>query len=368
MTTRERIDAQVDHELIQCISCHRCLDVCPIYDSSFSINELNHALHDDSSISSKIQKFVFSCFQCRQCVPVCPVGIHRDIFLLKLKNRLYFKRPWRYRRYLFIRGNHLSFVMRLIQKLFVALRRRRDPDLAQYMEASISSNNASILFYPGCYIYSPETIRLTLRLLNHVGKPYSMLAGVSFCCGLPHLLQGDFSKADACFRNLSSEIKRYNPKIIISGCAECLEALRLIASEYHMSYSIKSIAEYLMDHISRFPKIKVREAITLHDACRYSREEITSDSVRQIGNFFSIVHDMKKHKKEAACCAHWNFDVHKKNVNLRQQRLQEAAGTADTLVCDCLTCYEEFKKCSSNVEIIDVLQLFDEALDQARKN
>ena len=49
---------------------------------------------------------------------------------------------------------------------------------------------------------------------------------------------------------------------------------------------------------------------------------------------------------------------------VRQTRLPcSSEKQAPTLACNCLTCYEELKKVYTDVEIIDVLQLFEEALD-----
>ncbi len=43
--------------------------------------------------------------------------------------------------------------------------------------------------------------------------------------------------------------------------------------------------------------------------------------------------------------------------------LQSVKASAPTLACNCLTCYEELKKNYTDVEIIDILQLFEESLD-----
>jgi hypothetical protein len=46
----------------------------------------------------------------------------------------------------------------------------------------------------------------------------------------------------------------------------------------------------------------------------------------------------------------------------RANYLAAVKNNAPTLACNCLTCYEEFKKTHTDTEIIDALQLFEEAL------
>jgi hypothetical protein len=46
--------------------------------------------------------------------------------------------------------------------------------------------------------------------------------------------------------------------------------------------------------------------------------------------------------------------------------LAEVKNAVPTLACNCLTCYEELKKLRTDVEVIDVLQLFIESLDNVQ--
>ena len=71
---------------------------------------------------------------------------------------------------------------------------------------------------------------------------------------------------------------------------------------------------------------------------------------------------MKSNKAKSMCCYKWNHGFGK-NKDWRLQRLREAEKEAPTLVCDCLTCFETFCKEKTSLEIIDILQLFEEALD-----
>ena len=366
MMIKQAIFTQVYQELKRCLECNTCLESCPIYEKTFSIKDINAVLKNQGSISTEIMDFTFSCTQCRQCVPVCPQYLHRDKMLLALKHIIRTQKPRCYQRYLLIRGPKLAYINTIFQKLFVFYRKLRDRDIASFME-NHEITQESLLFYPGCYIYSPETIRRTFRLLNHVGISYSVLAGVSYCCGMPHYLQGEFQQAETCLSHLNGKLKKINPTTIISGCSECLEAIQLLNKFYHTSYQTLSIVEFLMQHKERFPKIKSDQSVSLHDACRYRRQKTKNTTARLAIKTFGNLKEMPDIKQDAMCCAHWNYEAYSKNSYLRQKRLHQAKKTAPIMACECLTCYEHYSKIDTDVQVIDILELFEKSLDKNTK-
>jgi Fe-S oxidoreductase len=353
-------------ELSRCILCHKCLDACPIFKQNFSIQELNTAIQPETDVPDVVKSFAFSCIQCRQCVPVCPKNLHRDEMLLVLRHKLRKEKPYGYKRYLAIRGPNLSPIAQTAQGLFVAIKSRQALDLIASMEKT-PTTQTKVLFYPGCYIYSFETIRQTKRLLDFVGEPYTILGGLTTCCGFPQFLQGEFETAEDDMKILQEKITSIKPSIIITGCSECLEALQKIKEIYHESFEVYSVVEYLMKYIDRFPKIKLRETCSVQDSCRL-RETINQGvALRNAVAHFCTLVEMPHNLSTAMCCYHWNHDVDIENNAHRLKRIEEAKKSASTMVCECLTCYEEFKKIKKDLEIIDVLQLFDEALSRIKK-
>jgi len=260
----------------QCIQCHRCMDACPVTKGSFSINELNQATKDGKEVPSLIKEFTFNCVQCGKCVPVCPVNIRRDLMVRYIKFKIKDQKPWGYRRYLFIKGSDLTGIKRVAQKLYVSLKRITIRDHASYMETN-PVQKADVLFYPGCYIYSTKTVRQTLRLLNHVGCSYTVLGGVTACCGAPHMLQGEFDQADHCFELLYRKIKACDPKIIITACAECFETVEQMKKKFNEGFEVLSVTQYLLRYQNMFPKIKIRgryTSMTLVDSKGYRLKEL----------------------------------------------------------------------------------------------
>jgi len=345
----------------QCIQCHRCMDACPVTKGSFSINELNQATKDGKEVPSLIKEFTFNCVQCGKCVPVCPVNIRRDLMVRYIKFKIKDQKPWGYRRYLFIKGSDLTGIKRVAQKLYVSLKRITIRDHASYMETN-PAQKAEVLFYPGCYIYSTKTVRQTLRLLNHVGCSYTVLGGVTACCGAPHMLQGEFDQADHCFKLLYRKIKTCDPRIIITACAECFETVEQMKKKFNERFEVLSVTQYLLRYQNMFPKIKIRGKVHVHDSCRFQRLSPQGTAARDVASIFGELSDLPLNQP-SSCCNQWNHSSDVGNTIRQTNYLAAVKNSAPILACNCLTCYEEFKKIYSDIEVIDILQLFVEALD-----
>jgi len=359
--TRKLMTTVVSEYINQCIQCHRCMDVCPVTKDSFSINELNQASKDGQQVSPIIKEFTFNCMQCGKCVPVCPVNIRRDYMVRYIKFKLRDQKPWSYKRYLFIKGPDLTSIKRIIQKLYIVLKKIITRDLIFFIETT-PVKKTEVLFYPGCYIYSKKTVRQTFRLLDHIGCSYSVLGGVTSCCGAPHMLQGEFDQADRCLELLHEKIKAVNPKVVITACAECYEVVAQIKTTYHEKFELLSVVQYLQRNTGKFPNRKIRGKILLHDSCRFSKDSPQGSAARHAISTFGDLSEAPS-AQGSSCCYQWNHGCDQSNTARRIAYLAEVKNTAPTLACNCLTCYEELKKLRTDVEVIDVLQLFIESLE-----
>jgi Fe-S oxidoreductase len=362
-TTKTLMTAVVSEYINKCTQCHRCMDICPATKGSFTIKELNQATKDGQVVPSTIADFAFNCMQCGKCVPVCPVNIRRDYMVRYIKFKIKDQKPWSYRRYLFIKGPDCTGIKGITQKLYVAYQKITTPDLACFMETT-PGKKADVLFYAGCYIYSKKTVRQTLRLLDHLACSYSVLGGITSCCGAPHMLQGEFDSSDHCLELLHKKIIEVNPTIIITACAECYEAISSIKTTYHEKFEVLSVVQYLKRNSGKFPAIKIRKKIVLHDSCRFSKDSPQSSAARDAISAFGE-HTEAQSMLESSCCYQWNHGHDPGNSPRRKAYLTKVKNAAPTLACNCLTCYEELKKTHTDLEIIDVLQLYDDALTAA---
>ena len=345
----------------RCIKCHRCMDICPVTKGVFSIDDLNQATIKNKPVPSVIREFSFHCTQCGKCVPVCPVTIRRDYMVRAIKSKVQNSKPWSYRRYLLVKGPNLGGLKNILQKLFVFSKKITQPNLACYMETT-PVKKADVLFYPGCYIYSTETVRQTLRLLHHIDTSFVVLGGVTTCCGAPYLLQGDFDKADHCVTLLYDKIKAVEPKVIVTACAECFETIEDIKKRYNEDFEVLTVIQYLLRNKQKFPKVKIKGKTMVYDSCRFTKDSPQGLAARTAVELFGTPVE-QPYPQGSSCCFQWNHGHDPGNAKRRKDYLDEVKKSASTLACNCLTCYEELKKNQTDVEIIDTLQLFIDAID-----
>jgi fumarate reductase (CoM/CoB) subunit B len=346
-----------------CTRCHRCMDVCPVTKGTFTIEELNNASKQGTSVPKTIKEFAFNCVQCGKCVPVCPVNIQRDYMVRYVKHKLRDKKPKSYSRYILIKGPYRTGLARPLQKFFIGIKKITAYDLARFMETT-PQKNAEVLFYPGCYMYSTKTIRQTLRLLDHIGCSYTVLGGVTSCCGAPYRLQGEFEQAERCLEVLHQKIKAINPHIVITACAECFEEIEHLKTTFGEKYEVLSVAQYLVRQKHRFPAVKIKGKIAIHDSCRFTKESPQGSAARDAIALFGEPVELPL-KSPSSCCSQWNHGADPGNIARQAAYLSAVKNVAPSLACNCLTCYEELIKARTDVEIIDVLKLFEDALDAA---
>ncbi len=268
--------------------------------------------------------------------------------MIQLRSKL--KTPYRFKRYILIRGT-TKHIFRIIQKLYTTLQQHSHPHQAAYMQGKlIKKNNVKVLFYPGCYTHSPTTLQHSLDLLNTYNIDYSMLGGMSTCCGLPHLLQGQYTKAETNLKALHRTITKSGCTTVISGCLECVEAIQLAAHLYKGNYTGQSIHDYLKKTLHIKSKDKKLGNTLLLKGCRQTNTAHLETQIKQLSTHLTT---------KKGCCAHWNLKYQHTNQKLIEE-LQEHIKTHNiqTVVCECLTCYEELKDAlkTPTKELIQLLE------------
>jgi Fe-S oxidoreductase len=205
-------------------------------------------------------------------------------------------------------------------------------------------------------------VRRTLRLLDHLGCSYTVLGGVTSCCGAPHLLQGEFDQADQCLEQLYQKIKTVQPKLILTSCAECYEALEKLKREKNEVFELLSVVEYLSQNIDKFPKVRMQGTTLVHDSCRFKKDSRHGQAARITVETFGDLKE-QENTQGSPCCYQWNHGYDPGNTSRQKKYLEDVRTSVSTLACTCITCYEELKKLRTDVEVIDVVQLYENALD-----
>ena len=118
----------------------------------------------------------------------------------------------------------------------------------------------------------------------------------------------------------------------------------------------------LLKNKEKFPAVKIKGKILVHDSCRFTKESPQGLAARTAVDFFGklVEHSFPQ---GSICCFQWNHGHDPCNAKRRKDYLDEVKKSASILACNCLTCYEELKKIQTDLEIIDIMQLFIDAVD-----
>jgi Fe-S oxidoreductase len=263
-----------------------------------------------------------------------------------------------YKRYILIRGKQTVLVSKLVQTLFVWYKKILYPSQARFME--MTPTNAKVLLYPGCYVYSPKTMKKTITLLDHIGESYSILGGVRYCCGLPHLLQGEFDQAEQCMNQVYAHIKKSGATTVITGCLECYQALQIMMKNHNDSRKVLTVVEYLMNHKKEFPSLKLDHTIALLPSCRHKTYAKAYATAKKAVKHHTSLNELDPNYNW--CCRKWNHDHSHANAQHQKQLLKHVEDHVTHLACECLTCYETLNYLPSSVQVIELIDLFYHAL------
>jgi hypothetical protein len=129
-----------------------------------------------------------------------------------------------------------------------------------------------------------------------------------------------------------------------------------------MDVEILSIAQYLLRYQDKFSTKKIRGKIMTHDSCRFHAQSPQGITSREVASLFGELANSPMDQL-SSCCYQWNHDSDPDNTLRQVNYLSVVKKKAPTLACNCFTCYEGLKKIYTDVEVIDVLQLFEEVIN-----
>lgn len=363
--------AQVKNEVQTCDrfraredeGCNRCIAACPAAKESYvssNIQELNDASVGKVTPAGAIREFGLSCMQTAKCVAPCPVSLNRDLMMLGLKHHIR-PLPYYYQRFNLIRGTNLSMKGKLGQKAYNAKQRSKLGTLNRWNEKRPFAYHET-LFYFGCYINSPQVCHDTLTLAEALGEKYTVLGGMSTCCGWPQFLQGQFDLASQYMENLRRDISVVSPKQVITSCMECMAALEMVRQDHDLGFEVLSSSEWLGEELDRLDLVDPDEKVILHDSCHRCIK--TGDCITAPGVLSKILKDpitqLERFNPAGArslCCGKYNFGhTPEHNTRLHQTKFDQAEQErAKVMVCECLTCAETFAlDAPPGLEVIDM--------------
>lgn len=218
------------------------------------------------------------------------------------------------------------------------------------------------LLYFGCYAFTPTgSPSVTLDLAEAMGIEYEILAGLRTCCGWPQYLSGDLERGEALLLALGGLIDKAEPKVVVSGCAECVAAVQVLASRSGGAFESISTVEWLRRNRDRLDLDPSDDPITFHDSCHLSRKMNRGHVARDLMDGVFPLEEIEENDRDGLCCGYYGFGLNEeKTRDLRRKRLDQARATgAGAMAVECVTCQESFEKehRPGDVEIVELQKL-----------
>jgi heterodisulfide reductase subunit D len=346
-----------------CVGYDLCMKACPVVEDDLPIAELNAASDEPSAMTDRVRQFVIDCVQCGRCTEACPTGAPRDHMMLKLRADMP-DRPGRYASYARLRGAHgqQPWHLDLARAAFQQYAKGNvDERVWPHLDKEDFAENDTLMYF-GCYAFSETgSPGVTLDLADEMGIDYEVLAGLQTCCGWPQYLSGDTERAEVLLDALAQQIEKSNPKVVVSGCAECVAAVQVLSRRSGGAYESISTVEWLRRNSDKLSLQESDVPITFHDSCHLSRKMNRGHVAREvIEGTFSLT-EMDESGRDGACCGYYGFGLNEeKTHDLRRRRLDQAQATgAAVMAVECVTCQESFEKAhgEDDVQVVELQRL-----------
>ncbi|MCK4670728.1 MAG: (Fe-S)-binding protein [Nanoarchaeota archaeon] len=351
--------------LLSCIGCGNCMKVCPISESSnMVIKNLNTATSspENTPLPESIIEFTHKCFQCGLCNDVCPTNSHREEMMLLLKSKLQSTLPKEYHNKLALKGQNLGFVKNIKQK-FAKNKDILGPLLPHYEKRNLKE--CDTLFYFGCYMLSPTEIQHnTIIIANKLGIDYEILGGLKYCCGMPHYYAGQIDNSEIMHIELLDAINKVNPKVVITSCAECYEALKNLQRKMGASFQPMTTTEWILKNINNLQLKKLSDKVMFHESCIYKRKENMREHGPEVIRKVADLKEFQNIKSANLCCGNLRCDHDPEGLSTLHDKKLQAAKTTGKMCVECVHCWENFADDASRhgITLTDITTLVVNAL------
>jgi len=351
-----------------CVGYDLCMKACPVVDADVPISELNAAADDPRTMTDRVRQFVIDCVQCGRCTEACPTGAPRDHMMLHLRANMP-RRPDRYATYARLKGGHglQPWHKDLLMSAFqLYAKRSADPRVRPHLD-NLEFEQRDTLLYFGCYAFSHTgSPTVTLDLADEMGIEYEVLAGLRTCCGWPQYLSGDPDRGEELLLGLETLIDKVQPKLVVSGCAECVAAVQVLARRSGGAFESISTVEWLRRNRDKLDLDPSDDPITFHDSCHLTRKMNRGHVARELMQGVFQVNEIEESGRDGLCCGYYGFGINEeKTRELRRRRLDQARATgAGKMAVECVTCQESYEKVrqEGDVEVVELQKLVLESL------
>ena len=300
---------------------------------------------------------IFKCLTCGLCVEVCPENLSLKKLITTARANLVKAHG--------IRGEHTIVDPCSDNNLFVAMSKISEP--AVFPEDNVAGAGA-VVYYPGCAVGYVNTsiAAATINILECAGVDYTVLSGVSHCCGAVSAGSGNKGLMEKMGKKNLAEVKKRGAKTLITSCPGCYRAF---ADMYpgvfgKLDFEVLQISQYLrrlMDEKKIAPQQVLDHRVFYQDPCHLTRSVGIYEEPRDVISRMPGTCLVNKDAEGSKCCG-FGGSVRamfpSESVILASLQIETAKGMGcDVIVTNCPGCMQNLVEAGINDDSIMVYDL-----------
>jgi Fe-S oxidoreductase len=345
----------------KCVQCGTCRSVCPVFNvvGWESANTRGRMLIIKSLLEGRVPSedvlsSLASCTTCGICAAKCPAGVNPPDVVEAARAQLVkcgitTESQEKLRASIIASGNSFGETKARLSWLS-ATERSKLPKKSEYV------------YFVGCfdsYRY-PEFAQKTFRVLQCFGVT---LLPDEQCCASPLLRTGFREDAEKVMEHNLEQIRNVGAHTIITSCAGCYTTLK---NNYPEEIHVISLPEFLADRLGELRLKRLDLTVSYHDPCHLGRHNKIYEAPRKVIQAICNLKEMKNIKENSRCCGGGGGvrigypDI---SLELAGSRFEDVPAGVDYIVTSCPLCVRNLRDASSNVDVIDIVELVAMAMD-----
>lgn len=411
-------------EVMKCMSCGNCQEVCPIYaetrrEGSVArgkmklVDALLKGLVDSSTPG--LEHNLHLCLTCKACVEVCPCGVQIDKIVLAARSELVRQEGLHpLKKVIFnvvdhpklmdtgmrLGGNFQGAVFKKEKQMggytprfpFGLDMRRVIPDLppkpfrmtVPEVNKPIGQVKYKVAFFTGCasnYMY-PNVAKSFMNVMKH-NNVEVIVPKKQHCCGTPILAHGDQKTAKSMAEDHVKLFSELDVDYIVFVCGSCALSFKEHYKElledtplYDKAVALSEKAIDWSDFLMNVVKADVTDlhtgkmVATYHDPCHLRRGIGVVEPPRQILRDLPDV-EFREMKKPNRCCGSagsFSLTHYDLSMDIQKRKFDDVEQTgADTIVTGCGSCIMQLtdgqKRFGGNCAVKHTVEILSDAYD-----
>jgi glycolate oxidase iron-sulfur subunit len=419
--------ASVKEDLLRCNKCGTCASVCPTYgalrrettSARGRVSLIAAYLAGDVEPDAEFEHLMYYCLSCHACATTCPNGVRVDSLVLAAREELAAGSGHSLSRQAVFQGllphpgrldaalwparlydatgvralaertglvSHLPGRLSIYGQMLPRAPLRPASSSIPEVSPAVGRSLGRVGYFLGCAqnLLYPETAKATVALLNLAGFDVVTPRGL-VCCGMPARAYGEIAIARQLAAENVAAFAAAGVEAVITDCASCGSFLKeygeLLAQDSQIAQEAERLAKGLQD-VSQFltdqPPQGERRAlddtsVTYHDPCHLAHAQGIKKQPRDLLKGIEGV-EFREMRTQGACCGgagSYGLTHPEVSVTILDKRITEAVDTgASVLATGCPACRMQLefgmRRAGARVEVRHTTELLAESYGVGR--